>query len=148
MLEEVFIPADPAVPNKDHWYWWLMSGNSWTAPEINNGAPYLPSISNQLLRNVMWWLRNPVGNLFGAVLGVSYKDRWVTGPAPVKLVTWADAPYATNNKWKWAYTRLQKSDRLGLPFISYYGICEFYLGWRPHDGALGFKLVNASRGEN
>ena len=145
--ETVFIPAATDVPNKDKWYWWLMTGDSWTAPVINNGEPYLPNISNQFVRDVMWWFRNPAGNLVGAVIGVSHRDRWVTGPAPAKLVTWADAVPARRG-WKWAYTRLRPDAWLGLPFISYYGACEFYLGWRPHDGALGFKLVNASRGEN
>lgn len=146
MLETVFIKADDWKP-PEVWYWWLLSGDNLQAPLYNNGEPYLPGVKTQWVRNLMWWFRNPIGNFVGRVVGVAGKDRWVTGPAPVKLVTWADAvPPQTG--WKWATTRTKQGSIFGLPFISYYGICEFYVGWRPHDGALGFKLVNASRGEN
>lgn len=143
MLEWVEVKADLWVrPNV--WYWWLMSGDTWTAPEINNGEPYLPSVRTQWVRDFMWWCRNPMGNLVGRVLGVAGRDRIVYGPAPVMAVTPADE-HPPRRGWKWSITRC---GMLWLPFVSYYGICEFYLGWRPHDGALGFKLVNASRGEN
>lgn len=142
-VETIFKPAD-GWQRPDVWYWWIMSGDSWAAPEINNGYPYRPNVKNQLLRNVLWWFRNPAGNLVGHVLGVSGHDRWVTGPAPVEAVTYADTT-PPGRGWKWAITRV---GWVRLPFVSYFGICEFYLGWRPHDGALGFKLVNASRGEN
>ncbi len=140
MIETVQVMASPP-PNRDHWYWWLMSGDDYTAPEINNGEVYLPSVQNQTLRNVLWWLRNPIGNFVGYVVGVQGKDRTVTGPKPVLAVTWADTN-PPQRGWKWAITNGW------LMFVSYYGICEFYLGWRPHDGALGFKLINARRGEN
>lgn len=139
--ETVFVSADPNPPDRSRWFWWLMSEGTWTAPEYNNGQPYLPNTKNQFLRNTYWWLRNPAGRLMGHVFGVQGRDRYVTGPAPATLVTWADVG---QRGWKWAITRC---GWLRLPFVSYYGICEFYLGWRPHDGALGFKLVNASRGE-
>lgn len=143
MIETVEVKAEQA-PDKSHWYWWLMSGNDYTAPLINNGQPYRPGVTNQTLRNILWWLRNPIGNFVGHVIGVQGRDRKVTGPAPVLAVTYADT-VPPQRGWKWAITR---TGWLVLPFISYYGVCEFYIGWRPHDGAMGFKLVNASRGEN
>lgn len=145
VIETVRVPADPwKRPNV--WYWWIMSGDDWTAPEINNGAPYLPGVRTQWIRNLMWWCRNPIGNLVGRVLGVADYDRDVTGPAPVMATTPADET-PPRRGWKWSVTRVV-GGRVPLPFVGYYGICEFYLGWRPYDGALGFKLVNASRGEN
>lgn len=145
--ETVFVPASTDVPHKDRWYWWLMSGNEWAAPEINNGEPYLPGWKNQTLRNVMWWLRNPAGNLMGWVLGVQGRDRWVTGRAPALKVSPLDEE-PPRRGWKWAVTRLKPDGWLMLPFVSYYGVIEFYLGWRPHDGALGLKIVNSKPGEN
>lgn len=149
MIETVFVPADTDTINRDHWYWWLQTNDNgtWTAPTINNGEPYLPNVKQQWLRDFFWFCRNPAGHFVGAVIGVSRRGRWVTGPAPVKAVTAADLT-PPGRGWRWAYTRLNPNSWLGLPFVSYYGLCEFYLGWRPHDGALGFKLVNASRGEN
>ena len=139
-IETVHVGASPP-PDKSHWWWWVMSGDDYHAPAINNGEPYLPNITNSTLRDIFWWIRNPLGNFFGHVVGVQGKDRWVRGPAPVLAATYADTnPPQTG--WKWAITNGW------LPYISYYGWCEFYLGWRPHDGALGLKIVNASRGEN
>ena len=30
--------------------WWLQGPDGWTVPDVNNGAPYLPSISVMWLR--------------------------------------------------------------------------------------------------
>lgn len=145
--ETIFQKAEPNPPRKDKWYWWLMSGDDWTAPEINNSEPYLPGWKNQTLRNFMWWCRNPIGNFVGWVVGLSAHDRWITGSVPVIATTPLDEK-PPRRGWKWSVTRLKPDGWLGFPFIAYYGICEFYFGWRPYDGALGFKLVNASTGEN
>ena len=75
-LETVFVPADP-WKHPDVWYWWLMSGDNWDAPEINNGEPYLPSVKTRWIRNFLWWCRNPIGNFVGWVVGVSGYDREV-----------------------------------------------------------------------
>ncbi len=144
--ELAHVEAEPPV-RKDRWYWWLMSGDDYTAPAINNGEPYLPGWENQTLRNVMWWLRNPAGNLMGRVLGVQGRERWVWGKTPVLKVTPADED-PPRRGWKWSITYRSPDGWFGLPFVGYYGLCEFYLGWRPNDGALGLKIVNASRGEN
>jgi len=141
VIETVVVQGTPV--KRDRWYWWLMSGDDYSAPVSNNGFPYRPNVKNQTLRNILWWLRNPLGNFFGQVIGVQGVVRSVTGPAPALAVTYADTT-PPQRGWKWAVTRI---GWLYLPFISYYGVCEFYFGWRPHDGAIGFKLVNASRGE-
>jgi hypothetical protein len=142
-VETVFIGADK-WQHPDKWYWWFLSGDNAVAPTINNGEPYLPSITTPWVRNLFWWCRNPLGNFFGRVIGVAGVDRYVYGPAPVLATTPADET-PPRRGWKWAIT---KYSWLRLPFVGYYGWCEFYFGWRPYDGAFGFKLVNASRGEN
>lgn len=153
--------------------WWLVGPSGWTAPAINNGLPYLPGTTNQLLRNFYWFCRNPLMNFVGFVLGVEDKNYSVIGTAPVLLTTWRDAvPPETG--WKWAV--LWPPFSLGalvvavlaavaawfwwpvaivalfaalkvygpLPFFSYNGFVEAYLGWRPASGGYGAKLVAGS----
>lgn len=143
----MFVKAGTDAPKRDKWYWWLMTGDGWTAPETNNGQPYLPNIKTQWVRNLNWWFRNPAGNLVGWVLGLSAHDRWVKGTLQVMATTPADET-PPRKGWKWSITYLKEGAFFGFPFVGYYGVCEFYFGWRPYDGALGFKLVNKSRGEN
>jgi hypothetical protein len=131
LIETVFVPA---TPRPTGFLWWIMTGDSWAAPAINNGSPYLPD-SNWLIRNIFWWFRNPAGNFIGFVVGLEGHRRTVRGPAPVMLTTWRDArPPKTG--WKWCVTNGW------APFVSYWGgKLEFYLGWRPDSGGLGFKFV-------
>lgn len=155
--------------------WWLTGPDGWTAPEINTSKgvtePYLPGIQNQLLRNLIWWTRNPAMNLVGYVLGVEDQQYDAVGPIPVMATTGRDIiPVWTG--WRWAYLSSQVA--LGwyllsiaaaalyftsswwwaalwlfatfkgcgiMPYVSYYGPVEFYLGWRPYSGGFGFKLV-------
>lgn len=123
--------------------WMLQStGNatmSWTAPAINNGAPYLPTISNQLLRNFLWWLRNPCGNFVGFVIGLDGVDYTVTGSDEVLQTTGRDCTPPVVG-WRWAILRTKY---MIYPFINYYSgnKVEFYLGWRPASGGFGAKLV-------
>lgn len=116
--------------------WLLQTGNNgWTAPDTNNGSPYLPEHKNQLIRNIFWWFRNPAGNFIGNVIGLGPYKRTIRGEAPVMLTTWRDArPPLTG--WKWCVT-----NRV-FPFVSYWGgRVEFYLGWRQEGGGFGFKFA-------
>jgi hypothetical protein len=111
---------------------------SWTAPTINNGAPYLPTVQNQFLRNVLWWLRNPAGNFVGYIIGLDGTNYTVTGSDNVLATTGRDC---TPPVIGWRYALL-KTKLMYYPFVSYYnGKVEFYLGWRPASGGFGAKLV-------
>src|SRR5262245_48383456 len=74
--------------------WWLQSTGDatmrWTAPTINNGAPYQPNVKNQFLRNLLWWCRNPCGNFVGFIVGLDGVNYSVTGTAPALASTGRD----------------------------------------------------------
>jgi hypothetical protein len=134
MNETVNVPASPSPTG---FLWFFRNGDSWSAPQINNGLPYLPSISNQMLRNFLWFCRNPIGNFMGFVIGVEGYDYSVTGPAPVMLTTLYDAT-PPRFGWKWSIIKCGWSR---LPFVSYSGkTFLWYLGWRPASGGFGFKF--------
>lgn len=122
------------VPYPTGFLWWLRNGDSWHAPEINNGQPYLPNITSSFLRDIVWYCRNPIGNFMGFIIGFEGRGYSVTGPAPVMLTTYYDAtPPGYGFKWSiingWA------------PFISYSGTkVLWYLGWRPYSGGFGAKF--------
>lgn len=136
-VEEITIYPDykPPLSKRLNPLWWIMTGESWTAPLDNNDSPYIPEVKNQLLRNFYWWCRNPIGNFVGHIVGLGPYKRVIRGTAPVALTTWRDArPPRTG--WKWAVTN-------GVfPFVSYWGgRVEFYSGWRVDGGGLGFKFA-------
>lgn len=163
--------SSESIWNKINPLWWMVGPDKWTAPIINNGKPYLPEIKNQLLRNFYWFWRNPFMNFVGFVLGVEDKNYLAVGPSPVLLTTLRDAkPPVTGWKWAvlwppfslgalavaalasgvaflwWPVAVVAVFAALKivgpLPFISYNGFVEFYLGWRPHSGGFGLKIVN------
>lgn len=143
MIETVAVYADQPRPG---WrkllnpIWWLKNGDSWAAPAINNGEPYLPG-RPEWWRRVCWWFRNPAANFFEAVLGLRGCDYVVTGPAPVMETTLADLD-PPQRGWKWAVISYRW---LRLPFVSYAGSrWTFYCGWRPYIGALGLKINRAA----
>ena len=120
--------------------WWLHGPDGWTVPDINNGAPYLPDVKNIWLRRFYWFVcRNPLMNFVGFVVGVEDRNYTVTGSEPVLRTTGRDCT-PVQEGWRWAVLRV---GWLRLPFVSYYkkGVLEFYFGWRPASGGLGFKLV-------
>jgi hypothetical protein len=130
-IETVHVPATPYPTG---FLWFFRNGDSWSAPTINNGAPYLPNITNKALRNFLWFCRNPLGNFMGFVIGFEGHDYTVSGPAPVMLTTPYDAvPPAYG--WKWCVINGW------APFVAYSGKrILFYLGWRPASGGFGFKF--------
>lgn len=115
--------------------------------------------------------RNPLMNLVGYVLGVEDKDYTATGTAPVTRTTGRDCePVQTGFRWAvlttpfsfgalcvaaialagaffwWPLSLLALFAALKivgpLPYVSFYnGKVEAYLGWRPHSGGYGAKLV-------
>jgi hypothetical protein len=176
MYERIQMTNRTPVPiwNKLNPLWWLVGPDGWTAPTINNGTPYLPGVTNQLLRNFYWFCRNPGMNLVGYVLGVEDKNYTAVGLAPVLLTTWRDAsPPARGWKWSVLWTPFSAGAAVvaalaivgaiwlwwplailaafaalkiagPLPFVSYSGPVEFYLGWRAYSGGFGLKLVKGS----
>jgi hypothetical protein len=119
--------------------WWLVGPDGWNVPDVNNGAPYLPTVTNVLLRRLIWFgFRNPLMNFVGFVIGVEDRNYMVTGSAPVLATTGRDCT-PQQIGWRWA---VLKTRWMRLPFVSYYGgWIEFYLGWRPASGGFGLKLV-------
>ena len=118
-----------------------------------------------------FFCRNPLMNFVGYVLGVEDNNYTVAGPAPVLLTSLRDAEPPRNGwKWSVIWPQFSPS-AVGvfvstvlaavllhwsfgvaatfaafkiagpMPFISYNGAVEFYLGWRPASGGFGFKLV-------
>jgi hypothetical protein len=113
-------------------------------------------------------------NLVGYVLGVEDKNYTAVGLAPVLLTTWRDAsPPARGWKWSVLWTPFSAGAAVvaalaivgaiwlwwplailaafaalkiagPLPFVSYSGPVEFYLGWRAYSGGFGLKLVKGS----
>lgn len=118
-----------------------------------------------------FFCRNPLMNFVGYVLGVEDKNYTVLGSAPVLLTTLRDATPPRNGwKWSviwpqfssaavaifalavlaavllhWSFGVVATFAAFKIagpmPFISYNGAVEFYLGWRPASGGFGFKLV-------
>ncbi len=132
MIEEKYFPP---VPYPTGFFWQFRNGDSWHAPATNNGSPYLPSIKNQLLRDVLWFLRNPIGNFMGFVIGLEGRGYTARGPAPVDITTGRDARPPLIG-WRWAVLNGW------APYVSYWGgRIEFYLGWRPSSGGFGCKLA-------
>jgi len=83
-----------------------------------------------------WWIRNPMANFVGFVIGVNDRNYTITGTRPVLDGSLADSG---GYGWKWSVIQLT---HVYLPFISYAGTSiVFYLGWRS-SGGLGFKLVH------
>lgn len=79
---------------------------------------------------IQWWFRNPFHNLFFYVIGVADRERTV-----YSFGEWGSPGWSFHVvNWKFLY----------LPFISYSGKVDFYIGWRPY-GAFGVKLKNGDR---
>jgi hypothetical protein len=93
------------------------------------GKPYV-------IRQLSWYLRNPLQNFGKYVLGVGDRNYTVVGAAPVYATFWSDVdPVKTG--WKISTIRF---DWLRLPFVSYEDEhLIWYAGWQ-WSGFFGFKL--------
>lgn len=126
--------------------WWLQGSDGWTVPELNNGAPYLPNVTNVWLRRFYWFVcRNPLMNFVGFVIGVEDRNYSVTGSYPVLRTTGRDC---VPEQIGWRRASLRVNRMIRLPYVSYWGnligtsrSVEFYLGWRPASGGFGVKFV-------
>lgn len=131
-IEEVVVPPTPYPTG---FMWWFRNGDSWHAPEINNGQPYLPEHKNQFIRDFFWFCRNPIGNFMGFVIGFEGSGYVVKGPKPVMATTPRDET-PPRKGWKWSVINGW------APFIAYNSErIEFYNGWRPASGGYGTKLI-------
>jgi hypothetical protein len=134
-VEEIVVQPTPYPTG---FMWWFRNGDSWHAPDINQAndgpQPYLPNIKIQILRDFLWFCRNPIGNFMGFVIGFEGRGYTVRGPAPVLLTTLYDAqPHQYG--WKWSVINGW------APFVSYSGVKYlWYFGWRPASGGFGFKF--------
>jgi hypothetical protein len=132
MIETIYVPPTPYPTG---FLWWFRNGDSWHAPEINNGKPYLPETTNQFARDFFWFCRNPIGNFMGFVIGFEGSGYYVSGPAPVMATTPRDEK---PERYGWKYSIING----WAPFVAYNsGKLESYLGWRPASGGFGFKLI-------
>lgn len=129
-----------ATPKPTGFLWWFRNGDNWHAPDINAAndgpQPYLPSIKWQPLRDFLWFLRNPIGNFMGFVIGVEGHDRTVYGPYGELTTLYDKSPH----EYGYVYTVINVG-YLWLPFVSYSGkTFLWYLGWRPASGGFGAKF--------
>ena len=139
MTDRVLIPWTKKINP----LWWLVGPDGWQVPSFNNGAPYLPDVTNVWLRRFYWFIcRNPLMNFVGFVIGVEDRNYSVTGSAPVLATTGRDTS-PPQLGWRWAVLKTNVGFLpLRLPFVSYWnGRVELYLGWRPASGGFGLKLV-------
>lgn len=103
-IETVKMTDRVAVPwrTKINPVWWLQGPDGWKVPQINNGAPYLPDVTNVWLRRFYWFIcRNPLMNFVGFVVGVEDKNYSATGSSPVTKTTGRDCE-PQQFGWRWA----------------------------------------------
>jgi len=110
--------------------WWFLNEDEPDPPDWQlPGMPYI-------IRQLSWYVRNPLHNFGKYVLGVCDRNYTVIGTAPVYATTWSDI-YPAQTGWKLSTIHLGK---LRLPFISYAGEhVLWYAGWQ-WSGFFGFKF--------
>jgi hypothetical protein len=110
--------------------WWFLNDDEPDPPEWQlPGKPFV-------LRQLSWYLRNPLHNFGKYVLGVRDRNYTVVGAAPVYATIWSDVDPAKTG-WKVSTIYL---DGLRLPFVSYENDSViWYAGWQ-WSGFFGFKL--------
>lgn len=97
-------------------------------------ARFNPDGRHDLVTALRWFLRNPMHNLGFYVLGTCDRPACAVG----KL---SDDVFAPNGGWNWCWVFAGPFPR---PFLSYRGkTWQWYLGWRPAQGALGLKFQRA-----
>ena len=115
----------PTWQQKINPLWWLKNGDTFDAPEENNGQPYLPDVHDDTLRDFYWWWRNPFANFVGFVLGVEDKQRVIYGTAPLEEATmWDHGAHG----WKWACTTAPLS-KVWLAVLAVISFLLGFAGW-------------------
>jgi len=110
--------------------WWFLNEDEPDPPDWQlPGKPYI-------IRQLSWYVRNPLHNFGKYVLGVCDRNYTVIGTAPVYATTWSDVDPAKTG-WKLSTIHLGE---LHLPFISYESEhVLWYAGWQ-WSGFFGFKF--------
>jgi hypothetical protein len=110
--------------------WWLLNDNEPDPPDWQlPGKPYL-------IRQLSWYLRNPLQNFGRYVLGVYDRNYTVIGTAPVYTTNWSDV-HPGKIGWKTSTIHLGP---LRLPYVSYEDeYLLWYAGWQ-WSGFFGFKF--------
>jgi hypothetical protein len=116
--------------------WWFLNVDEPDPPDWQlPGKPFI-------IRQLSWYLRNPLHNFGKYVLGVADRNYTVVGAAPVYATSWSDVdPIKTG--WKISTIHI---DGLRLPFVSYENNSViWYAGWQ-WSGVFGlkFKIKNSS----
>lgn len=110
--------------------WWFLNDDEPDPPDWQlPGKPFI-------IRQVSWYLRNPLQNFGKYVLGVGDQNYMVVGNAPVYATIWSDIdPVKTG----WKVSTIH-NDGLRLPFVSYENqYLIWYAGWQ-WSGLFGFKF--------
>jgi hypothetical protein len=110
--------------------WWFLNDDEPDPPDWQlPGKPYI-------IRQLSWYVRNPLQNFGKYVLGVGDRNYAVVGTKPVYATIWSDVdPVKTG--WKVSTIRV---DGLRLPFVSYENeYLIWYAGWQ-WSGFFGFKF--------
>lgn len=110
--------------------WWFLNDDEPDPPEWQlPGKPYI-------IRQLSWYLRNPLQNFGKYVLGVADRNYAVVGTAPIFATTWSDVD-PDRKGWKVSTIRVAP---LRLPFVSYENeYLIWYAGWQ-WSGFFGFKF--------
>jgi hypothetical protein len=116
--------------------WWFLNVDEPDPPDWQ--LPEKPFI----IRQLSWYLRNPLHNFGKYVLGVADRNYTVVGAAPLYATSWSDVdPIKTG--WKISTIHI---DGLRLPFVSYENNSViWYAGWQ-WSGVFGlkFRIKNSS----
>ena len=110
--------------------WWFLNDDEPDPPDWQlPGKPYL-------IRQLSWYVRNPMQNFGRYVVGVNDRDYTVVGMAPVYATNWSDVGPGRNG-WK---TSIIHIGWLRLPYVSYESeTVLWYAGWQ-WSGFFGFKF--------
>jgi hypothetical protein len=110
--------------------WWFLNDDEPDPPDWQlPGKPYI-------LRQLSWYLRNPLQNFGRYVLGVSDRNYTVVGTAPVYAAIPSDVD-PNNTGWKFSNIYV---NGFPLPFIAYESErVVWYAGWQWW-GFFGFKF--------
>jgi hypothetical protein len=110
--------------------WWFLNDDESDPPDWQlPGKPFI-------IRQLSWYMRNPLHNLGEYVVGVADQNYAVVGTAPVYATIWSDVDPITRG-WKISTIRI---GGLRLPFVSYENdYLIWYAGWQ-WSGFFGFKF--------
>lgn len=110
--------------------WWFGNIGDPTAPDW-----YMPG-KPSWLRNIFWYLRNPLENFGSYVIGVADRNYTVYSNSPFPVMSNEPADVGKTG----LKTSVIKLGLLRLPYISYSGTrVLYYAGWQP-GGFFGFKF--------